>query len=167
MGCGKSSVGRTLHSIADGFDFIDLDDYIEQESGKKVSALFSEYGENAFRDMEFQALKKIFGQYSRPGIKLILALGGGTLVNKASADIVSENSTTVYLRATLETLENNLREDEDKRPLLKGIDLKIRIMELMAQRSAIYENTAAIIVDTDNRTYSETAEDIIEALELR
>lgn len=167
MGCGKSSIGKTLQQYLNGFDFIDLDEFIENMTGKTISDIFSESGEENFRYIEFKALKKIFAQYSDASRKLILAIGGGTLVNQASADIIANNTIRIYLRASQATLEENLMEESGKRPMLQGADLKDRIAELMLQRAGIYENRADYIIDTDGRTYSESADEIIAALNLR
>lgn len=167
MGCGKSSIGKTMQQYLYGFDFIDLDEFIENMTGKTISDIFSESGEENFRYMEFKALQKIFDQYSDASHKLILALGGGTLVNEASADIIANNTIRIYLRASQATLEENLMEESGKRPMLQGADLKDRIAELMLQRAGIYENRADYIIDTDGRTYSESADEIIAALNLR
>ena len=167
MGCGKSSIGKTMQQYLYGFDFIDLDEFIENMTGKTISDIFSESGEENFRYMEFKALQKIFGLYSDASRKLILALGGGTLVNQASADIIANNTIRIYLRASQATLEENLMEESGKRPMLQGADLKDRIAELMLQRAGIYENRADHIIDTDGRTYSESADEIIAALNLR
>ena len=167
MGCGKSSIGKTMQQYLYGFDFIDLDEFIENMTGKTISDIFSESGEENFRYMEFKALQKIFDQYSDASRKLILALGGGTLVNEASADIIANNTIRIYLRASQATLEENLMEESGRRPMLQGADLKDRIAELMLQRAGIYENRADHIIDTDDRTYSESADEIIAALNLR
>lgn len=167
MGCGKSSIGKALQQYLNGFDFIDLDEFIENMTGKTISDIFSESGEENFRYMEFKALKKIFAQYSDASRKLILAIGGGTLVNQASADIIANNTIRIYLRASQATLEENLMEESGRRPMLQGADLKDRIAELMLQRAGIYENRADHIIDTDGRTYSESADEIIAALNLR
>ena len=58
-------------------------------------------------------------------------------------------------------------EESGKRPMLQGADLKDRIAELMLQRAGIYEKRADYIIDTDGRTYSESADEIIAALNLR
>lgn len=167
MGCGKSSIGKTMQQYLYGFDFIDLDEFIENMKGKTISDIFSESGEENFRYIEFKALKKIFAQYSDASRKLILAIGGGTLVNQASADIIANNTIRIYLRASQATLEENLMEESGKRPMLQGADLKDRIAELMLQRAGIYENRADYIIDTDGRTYSESADEIIATLNLR
>lgn len=166
MGCGKTNVGKALHKLLKDFDFIDLDDFIENDSCKKVCEIFSIYGEKAFRDKEFNALQKIFGQYGDSGRNLLLSLGGGTLTNAGSAGLVKNNTIRVYLRASLDTLEENLKTEADKRPLLQGAGLRKKIEELMAERADLYEDGADYIIDTDGKTYSETAAEIASALKL-
>ena len=107
---------------------------------------------------------------------LVLSLGGGTVMTRECAEMVRENTVCVYLRASVETLVRNLQCEAEGRPMLqgaaqsctsdedKGVRLRSRIEELMDQRSATYENTAHIIIDTDGRPIDSIAEEIISRL---
>ena len=92
---------------------------------------------------------------------VLISLGGGTLTDEESRKLVRENCKCIYLRASLETLAENLREaGTEGRPLLKlapGESLEDRIRTLMAQRSAIYEKAADIILDIDGLDYDDAA----------
>jgi shikimate kinase len=156
MGCGKSSVGRELSRLL-CCPFMDLDSVIEEREGRKIPEIFATEGEAAFRRMEAEALRKcIYGQASD---KLVAALGGGTVMTEECAKIVHEKTVCIYLRASVETLMDHLAGEVDDRPMLAG-NLRTRIEELMSIRSATYEKTAHIMIDTDGKTIEEIAREI-------
>jgi shikimate kinase len=156
MGCGKSSVGRELSRLL-CCPFMDLDSVIEEREGRKIPEIFATEGEAAFRRMEVEALRKcIYGQASD---KRVLALGGGTVMTEECAKIVHEKTVCIYLRASVETLMEHLAGEVDNRPMLAG-NLRTRIEELMSIRSATYEKTAHIMIDTDGKTIEEIAREI-------
>ena len=156
MGCGKSSVGRELSRLL-CCPFMDLDSVIEEREGRSIPEIFATEGEAAFRRMEAEALRKcIYGQASD---KLVVALGGGTVMTEECAKIVHEKTVCIYLRASVETLMDHLAGEVDNRPMLAG-NLRTRIEELMSIRSATYEKTAHIMIDTDGKTIEEIAREI-------
>ena len=88
---------------------------------------------------------------------VVLALGGGTVMTPECAELVQNNTRCIYLKASVETLVEHLDNETDKRPLLSGGDLRTRIEDLMSRRSATYERTAYMIIDTDGKTVDEIA----------
>ncbi len=88
---------------------------------------------------------------------VVLALGGGTVMTPECAELVQNNTRCIYLKASVETLVEHLDNEADKRPLLSGGDLRTRIEDLMSRRSATYERTAHMIIDTDGKTVDEIA----------
>ena len=93
---------------------------------------------------------------------MVIALGGGTVMTPECAEIIHENTLCIYLRASVDTLVQNLSDEADGRPMLKTeSSLRQRIEELMSLRAATYEKTAHIIVDTDGRSIDSIADDII------
>lgn len=175
MGCGKSSVGRKLSELL-ACDYIDLDDIIETYQGKTIAEIFRSDGEAAFRRMESEALEQILSdsatlmqemsQRDMTGVpSLILALGGGTVSIPDCARMVHEKTLCIYLRATIDTLVENLTSESAKRPMLSGhSSLRGRIADLMSARSDIYEKTAHIVIDTDGKTTEHIAAGIIAAI---
>lgn len=144
MGSGKSSVGRRLADLL-SFPFIDLDAEIEIRAGMSITAIFSAYGEPAFRKMEYETLSSVLAV----GQDMVIATGGGTPVNPESAGMLRERTVCVYLSAS----ENQLSEilsvlDNSNRPMLK----KHTVGELMRARVPIYENTAHISVNLSDYT---------------
>jgi len=93
--------------------------------------------------------------------EMILALGGGTVMTRECAEIVQNGTLCIYLKASVETLVSHLERETANRPMLLGESLRDRISGLMERRSATYESTAHIIIDTDGKTIDEIAETII------
>ena len=119
MGCGKSSVGKILATLLPECRLIDLDTYIEEKQGKNIPEIFNEYGEAAFRRMEHEALEEIFSDKSRP--RAILSLGGGTVTSEQCRQLIRQHTDCFYLRATTDTLLDNLEGHSDGRPMLNPV----------------------------------------------
>ena len=104
---------------------------------------------------------------------ILLSLGGGTLTDPGSRELVREHCRCIYLRASLETLAANLRWEGEaaSRPMLAGADpkapaespdsLESRIASMMATRGPVYEKAADIILDIDGLDYSDDARQIL------
>ena len=162
MGCGKSSVGRRLSELL-CCDFIDLDNEIVAWAGKSIPEIFAEEGEEGFRTIEAERLREILAPRSDQS-SMVLSLGGGTVMNPESAELVHGKTISIYLRASIDTLVNNLAEESEGRPMLRtsqGVSLRERIESLMSIRSRTYEETAHIIIDTDGRTIDQISSEIM------
>ena len=108
-----------------------------------------------------------------PSAKLLISLGGGTLTDEGSRELVKQNCKCIYLRATVETLAANLRWEGEaaSRPMLAGADpkapaespdsLESRIASMMATRGPVYEKAADIILDIDGLSYEQAARQIL------
>lgn len=156
MGCGKSSVGRRLSELL-CCPFMDLDKEIEAWAGKSIPEIFAEEGEAGFREIEAERLNNAMEEREMR----VLALGGGTVMREECAQMVREKTMCIYLRASVETLAENLKHEAEGRPMLTSSgSLHDRIAELLALRSSTYENTAHIIIDTDGKAIDEIAEAI-------
>ena len=104
---------------------------------------------------------------------ILLSLGGGTLTDEGSRELVRKHCRCIYLRASLETLAANLRWEGEtaSRPMLAGADpkapaespdsLESRIATMMAERGPVYEKAADIIIDIDGLNYEDAARQII------
>ena len=165
MGCGKSSVGKRLSSLL-SCKFIDLDSYIETKYRRNISSIFEEEGEAVFRKAECEALEEIFSEaMENTGNLIILSLGGGTLTTETARRLVMSYSVCIYLKASTETLVNNLENDLRERPVLGNIQkdrisLKSKICSIMGQRSGTYENSANYIFEIDGKDFDQIAEEI-------
>lgn len=144
MGCGKSSLGIKL-SYRLKMPLIDTDKCIEREQGCTISELFEQRGEEYFRQLETECIRKA-GQQKGTNI---ISVGGGLPVREENRAILKELGMVVYLRIRPETVYDRLK-DDTTRPLLQGENPQQKIEQLMQSREAYYEETADYIIDADN-----------------
>jgi shikimate kinase len=159
MGAGKSHVGRLVAKRM-GRRFVDLDREIQRRAGRSVKEIFEREGEAAFRELERQTFAKVIAGSNR-----VVATGGGALVDDASRALALAEGVVVYLRASTSTLAERLSRT-NKRPLLQGLksdeERRAKVAEILAARSAAYEEAHAII-DVDDLTPDLTAYCVVEA----
>jgi shikimate kinase len=160
MGCGKTSVGEALAKRL-SFSFLDTDEAIEKKEGKKISAIFEESGEKAFRDMETNLLLELFDTTE----KTVISTGGGLVLREENGKILQKLGFVVYLDVTVETVLERLKNDKT-RPLLNGENKEERVKKLLDFRRPIYEYTAYLTLDTNKREIEKITEEIVRNYEL-
>ena len=153
MGSGKSTVGEVLAKLLD-CNFIDLDRYIEEKYKKSISLIFSEKGEEYFRNIESEALYEI----SNTEMTLVISTGGGVVLSESNWNVMNSNGKTVYLEAGLETIWERIKGDES-RPLLNVKDPKGEAEKLLASRIQLYKKSD-FTVNTDNLSSDQVADEI-------
>lgn len=155
MGCGKTSVGsrlsRRLHR-----PMTDTDQMIEEISKMTVSEIFDRMGEEGFRRMETQCLKRLLEETEAQ----IISVGGGLPVREENRCLLGQLGIVIYLRVTPMTVCRRLASDTS-RPLLQGENSEERVQTLMAQRRDIYEAVSDIIIDADDKEFDEIIDEII------
>lgn len=148
MGAGKTSFGKWL-AKEKGIEFVDTDDMIVKLHGLSIPEIFETRGEEVFRDMETELLKTLVSEKKN---NMVISVGGGLPVRGQNRELLRKLGMVVYLRAAVDTLCERLKGDTH-RPLLQGGDVRERILALMEKRAALYEEGAALIIDTDGETY--------------
>lgn len=156
MGAGKSTIGKKLARYLE-LEFIDTDDWIEEQTGEKISDIFANKGEAYFRGLETETLRQLLKREQR----CVIAVGGGLPMQEVNRPLLKELGTVVFLEAQIETLVRRLKNDT-KRPKLQGGDLREKIETLMNEREAVYRQAADSCVSTDSRSYSSILEEITE-----
>ena len=141
MGSGKTTVGRLLAQAA-GRKFVDMDSYIEDKEKMSVSEIFGRRGEGYFRKAETKAAGELSLQSG-----LVIAAGGGTVLNRVNADILKANGITVMLDASLDAVKCRLKGDSS-RPLLREGGEKA-VENLYAERRGAYAAAAELKVNAD------------------
>ena len=153
MGVGKSTVGREVAQRL-GRPFVDLDDLIEQRTQMTIPDLFAQKGEDAFRAWESMLLRELAAQRG-----LVIATGGGALVDPANREMMTRSSLVVILTASVSAVEERVGANAN-RPLLAGPDRRQRIVALMNERAAAYAEIPYWI-DTTRRSVSEVADEVL------
>ena len=149
---GKTTVCKLYEEIY-GEQVYDTDAVIENLHGN-IGKIFAEYGEEYFRQLETEVIRKILDR----GDAGLISTGGGTVLREENARLLKEYGKIVYLKADLETLLKRL-DGDTSRPLLSG-NVRERLTELFSERTPIYERVADIIIDTDGLTPREILEKI-------
>ena len=145
MGAGKSTVGKLL-SASIGYTFIDMDSLIEEAANKKIPDIFSEFGEEHFRELETETLQKL----SDSGGNSVISTGGGIIKNPANIEIIKSTGISIYLKAGIETIWQRIKEQDD-RPLLNVEEPFETAKKLLDERKGLYEK-ADFTVETDGLT---------------
>jgi shikimate kinase len=115
MGSGKTTLGEALESFA-GVDFVDLDQYIEQREGLTIKEIFAQRGEEAFRQLEKDALHDVSTR------KAVIACGGGTPCRPGNMELMNACGITVWLDTPIEVLHRRLCDGRAQRPLIANKD---------------------------------------------
>ncbi|MBC7980745.1 MAG: shikimate kinase [Armatimonadetes bacterium] len=158
MGSGKSTVGRELHQRL-GYHLTDMDQLIEERLGKKISEIFVEEGESAFRDFETMQLMEIARQTDK---RHIISTGGGIVIRPENRSLLRRLGYVVWLNAPEEVISERTSRNRD-RPLLNHQDSRARIAMLLAEREPWYRETAHLKIDTAGLDSHETAAGILES----
>ena len=140
MGCGKSTVGKNI-ARKSGRRFIDMDAYIEQKAGMKISEIFARQGEQAFRDMEHEACVELAEKNNT-----VIAAGGGALTYERNVQAFKGKDWIVLIDVPLDTIRFRLRNDR-VRPLLQRHDKDEAMTALYNERFPLYREAADTVVE--------------------
>lgn len=161
MGSGKSVIAKKLASELDSKCF-ELDELIEQNEKKSIKEIFETKGELYFRKLEHQLFESILNDDD-----FVLSTGGGTPCYYDNHKILSNQTiTSIYLKASIETLYNRLKDEKSTRPLLSELDsseMKEFIAKHLFERSYFY-NQAKYVVNVDDKSIEEIVSEIKQLL---
>lgn len=157
MGAGKTTIGKLLAKRLN-MTFVDSDHEIERRTGVNIPLIFELEGEAGFRARESSVIEELTRQKN-----ILLATGGGAVLNKQNRDNLSRNGTVIYLRARVEDLWQRTRHDKS-RPLLQTADPQAKLKELFAQRDPLYREIADIIMDSGEQSVHALVHQIEEQL---
>jgi shikimate kinase len=141
MGSGKSSVGRQL-AKALRCRFIDSDAEIEQRTGVDIRFIFEKEGEQRFRAREKEIIAELTREHG-----IVLATGGGAVLDADNRRRLAETGFVVYLKVSVEQQWERTRHGR-QRPLLLGRDPRGTLAELSRIREPLYEGIADATVET-------------------
>lgn len=154
---GKSSVGILVADML-RLPFYDIDEMIRRRTGRTVAEIVQAGGWPAFRAAEKEAVRELAGVDGS-----VIALGGGTPLDRENAGILKRNGFFIWLSADLATLVRRLeagRDDDGLRPPLTNGETREETEGLLKERIPFYRSLADLTIETGMRTAHQIAERI-------
>ena len=163
MGCGKSTIGKSLAQKLN-IPFIDLDEVIENQENESIKAIFDKKGELYFRIAERQALQQLIAQDT----PAVISLGGGTpCYFENMNDLAQSKHYSVYLKASIPTLAGRLKDEKAQRPMIAHLPDDAALTEFIGkhlfERNAFYQK-AKLLYAIDGLTVEEIVTDLLATL---
>ncbi len=158
MGAGKSTIGRQVATLL-RMEFEDSDHEIQRRTGVDIPTIFDFEGEEGFRKREKAVIEDLTQKDA-----IVLATGGGAVLDPDNRRNLSSRGYVVYLHCTPEQQYERTARDKN-RPLIKTEDPLARLRELMEERDPLYRATADLVVTTEKRSAQSVAREIVRRLE--
>ena len=158
MGSGKTTVGRALAKKLNK-RFFDSDHEIEARTGASIPLIFEIEGEASFRQREADMIRDLTACEG-----VVLATGGGSILNPQSRAYLKSRGLVIYLRAGVSSILQRTGHDKN-RPLLQTADPRGRLEELAAQREPYYQEVADLIIETGRPNVQYLVQTIVAYLE--
>jgi len=136
--CGKSTIGYWL-SKKIGYPLLDTDKYLEEKENRIISDIFSNEGEEYFRNLETKYLKELSEKEG-----FIISTGGGAVKKKENIDILKKNGIVIFLNREINDIS---KENHKHRPLLQDIN---NIQKLYDERIDLYKKYSDIIIKNND-----------------
>jgi shikimate kinase len=162
MGAGKTTVGeRCADLLARPFDHTDA--LVEATANLSVAGIYEQFGEEQFREHERDAVADV----SASPTPLVIACGGGAVLDAGSRDRLRASGVVVWLTAPAAVLGERVARGAaggEPRPLLRGGSAVSTLDRLAATRAPAYEAAAHAVVATDDRSVDDVAAAAIDVL---
>ncbi len=159
MGAGKSTIGRHLADELH-LEFFDSDQEIERRTGADITWIFDLEGEDGFRKREENVINDLTDKQG-----IVLATGGGSVINKAVRNRLSARGIVVYLQTPIDKQVARTQRDK-RRPLLQKDDPEVVLRNLAEERNPLYEEVADYVIDTNEQSARAVANQIISKIGL-
>ena len=153
MGVGKSTVGVKVAELMNRL-WLDTDTAISDRYGS-INDIFEYYGEAHFRSLESELTRELSEKED-----LVISTGGGLVLKHENAELLKKKGKIFFLKASLDTLLTRVQGD-DTRPLLKNVNTKEKLEQLILERTHRYEHVADYKIETDGKSAEEVAREIV------
>lgn len=157
MGAGKSTVSAYLGKML-AMETIEMDGYIEEKEGMKISQIFDAYGEEYFRNCESNTLIELQNKDHA-----VISCGGGVPLRPQNVELMKKNGYVVWLTAKPEEILERVKDGTD-RPLLNG-NMNIPFIDgMMESRKDKYSAAADVMIDTTGKGIGVICEELLQKL---
>lgn len=153
MGAGKTVFASTVAKKLKR-PFVDVDAYIEQTQGVSIPQIFAQEGQEAFREIEHQAIASLAQENG-----WVISLGGGAVLRQDNVEIIRSTGVVLYLERPVDHIMGDV--DIAHRPNLRSKEDVERVYE---SRRGIYEQACHIKIVNDG-SFAQTRHQILKALE--
>lgn len=151
---GKSETGKILADLL-GLPFMDTDELIEKTMKRSVADIVKSMGWEYFRKIESQILQGLLKTDD-----LVIATGGGIVLDEKNILAMKEAGTVVWLTAKTDTILYRMSNDSKTsglRPALTDQALEDEVKETLAERAPLYKKAAHMEIDTSNQDAAQVA----------
>jgi len=158
---GKTTVGRAVAGKL-GWDFVDADEELVRRAGRTIADIFAADGEPAFRALEKEALADLCGRRN-----VVIATGGGAVLDPENVRVMREGGLVVHLDAPTDVLWERMQTDPatgEQRPALTDLEGRAEMEAVGGKRAALYEAARHVRIDTEELDAESAARAIVEAL---
>ena len=160
-GAGKSTIGKSLANEM-GWEFVDSDRRIEEETGRKIAEIFLEEGEQSFRELERKVVLQLVDPDTESAPQVI-ALGGGAILDPEVYERLMNDPGVIYLEVSISNAAPRVGFNRE-RPLLLG-NPRQQWLSLYEARKPKYEALAKFKFSTDNKKPREVVAEIRSVIE--
>ena len=162
-GAGKTTVGKRVATQL-RMKFVDTDDLIEQRHGA-IRDIVETQGWPSFRVLEKRIIQEISNQDN-----LVIAPGGGFILDQDNSMALKRNGFIIWLKADLQVLHARMVNDPRtlvQRPSLIGKGILEETGEVMTSRAPFYEMVSEVQLDTSAMDVEAVMKRVLSILEER
>lgn len=160
MGAGKTTVGRLLAKSL-SMPFYDSDKAIEDVTGVDIATIFEFEGEKGFRIRENKMIKELTELED-----VVLATGGGVILNKENRERLKENGFVVYLQCSVDRIVDRTSRSS-QRPLLNVDNPREKIQSILDERESLYLSCADFVIDSGQMQSKAAVKEVLKVYESR
>ena len=158
MTAGKTTTAKIIAEKRN-MEFYDSDKVIEAQEKMRVKEIFNKKGEKYFRKIE----KEVINELLNSDKELVLAPGGGAILNEEIRNIILEKSEAFCLDVSAKEVLKRNKKDEIIRPLLEVDNPLDEVRSLLKERESYYSEIPQHI-DSDKYSPEEVADLILSQL---
>lgn len=152
-GAGKTTIGKKL-AVKLGWEFVELDERIEQKAGLTLQTLFEVHGEEYYRQLEYDTLRL----FLQEPVSAVLATGGGIVMREETYALLRKHCYTIWLRANPKDHWNRVLR-QDPRPMQNYPNAMEQLQTLLRRREPLYA-LADLHINTSRLTIRQTIQEI-------